>query len=85
MLLHNRICLTLCPMQLGDGTTIQGFTPKAVPGISGAVTAVAAGFSHTCAITASGVICWGDNNNGQVNRTRSAPSGVLLFDSHALH
>jgi alpha-tubulin suppressor-like RCC1 family protein len=40
-------------------------TPAAVPGISGATAAVAAGF-HSCALVSGAVQCWGDNSHGQL-------------------
>jgi alpha-tubulin suppressor-like RCC1 family protein len=55
--------------QLGDGTTTQRTTPTLVAngamGNSG-VTAVAAGFYHTCAIKSGALYCWGRNAEGQL-------------------
>ena len=53
--------------QVGDGTVINRFTPVDVAGLTSGMTAVAAGATHTCALTSSGgVKCWGDNSNGQL-------------------
>jgi alpha-tubulin suppressor-like RCC1 family protein len=42
-------------------------TPIAVQGLSGPVTAIAAGYAHTCALLQSGgVQCWGDNYYGEL-------------------
>ena len=70
--------------QLGDGTRVNRWTPVNVLGLTGRVTAIAAGAFHSCALThAGGVKCWGANAAGQlgdgttVNRRR--PVGVVGF------
>lgn len=71
--------------QLGDGTTTSKSLPVSVIGISGAK-AVAAGGSHTCAISGDGAVwCWGWNAYGQLgdgtNSVRLAPVKVLGIDN----
>jgi alpha-tubulin suppressor-like RCC1 family protein len=51
---------------LGDGTTTQRNTLVDVVGLTGDVSAIAAGYSHTCALISGGVKCWGDNAEGQL-------------------
>jgi alpha-tubulin suppressor-like RCC1 family protein len=42
-------------------------TPVPVSGLTGPVTAITAGYGHTCALVAGGVVeCWGLNGAGQV-------------------
>ena len=71
--------------QLGDNTTVQKLTPVAVTGLSSGVAAIAAGGSHTCALTSvGGVQCWGNNARGQLGDNsqlvRLTPVWVMGFD-----
>lgn len=53
--------------QVGDGSTMDRPAPTRVETGAGAVMAVAAGDTHTCAINTSGdVSCWGDNPDGRL-------------------
>jgi Regulator of chromosome condensation (RCC1) repeat len=46
--------------ELGDGTSIERWTPVDVVGLGSGVRAIAAQFIHSCALTsAGGVRCWG--------------------------
>ena len=66
--------------QLGDGTTTSPRpTPVAVSGLASGVTDIAAGTSHTCALTTDGgVKCWGANSYGQLGVTPSPNQSVPL-------
>ncbi len=68
--------------QLGDGTTTDRWTAVDVVGLGSGVVSIAAGYRHTCAVTAAGwVKCWGKNDFGQLgdNSTidRSTPVDVV--------
>lgn len=53
--------------QLGDGSTVNRSAPVEVLGFTVWIAAIAAGASHTCAITSvGGVKCWGSNTFGQL-------------------
>jgi alpha-tubulin suppressor-like RCC1 family protein len=76
--------------QLGDGTT-SNFrrVPVDVAGLASGAVAVAAGGSHTCAITsAGGAKCWGYNRYGDVGdgttTNRSTPADVVGLSSGVL-
>lgn len=53
--------------QLGDGTQQPRTQPVNITGLTGGVTALAAGVEHTCALLQSGgAQCWGNNAVGQL-------------------
>ncbi|PKQ30520.1 MAG: hypothetical protein CVT62_13450 [Actinobacteria bacterium HGW-Actinobacteria-2] len=52
-----------------DSGTKAG-TKELVLNVGQSVTAVSAGFTHSCAVTSAGTVtCWGNNNYGQLGRT----------------
>jgi alpha-tubulin suppressor-like RCC1 family protein len=73
--------------QLGDGTFDDRTLPVQVVVFSGSATAVAAGFQHTCALTAAGeVVCWGDNWAGQLGEgTNKATGGYKTVAAGGAH
>ena len=67
--------------QLGDGTITHRQTPTNVRGLASGISAISAGYRHTCALTTGGgVKCWGMNAEGQLgdgtNTERHAPVNV---------
>lgn len=68
--------------QLGDGTdNLQSNIPVPVLGLTN-VTAISAGYRHTCALLADKTVkCWGDNSHGQLgdgtNTNRNSPVVVV--------
>jgi alpha-tubulin suppressor-like RCC1 family protein len=67
--------------QVGDGGYDNHSTPAAIAGIAG-VTDLAAGGEHTCALVdAGGVMCWGDDRDGELGdgiAARQVPVAPLL-------
>jgi alpha-tubulin suppressor-like RCC1 family protein len=75
--------------QLGDNSMVEHLTPADVLGLTSGLSSIAAGESHTCALTnAGGVKCWGFNGYGQLgdntNAMRLAPVDVLTDASVAI-
>jgi alpha-tubulin suppressor-like RCC1 family protein len=63
--------------QLGEGDRLYADTPVEVVGLGGAARAIAAGDTHTCAVaTDRGLLCWGDDLNGQLGDGRDGLRGV---------
>jgi alpha-tubulin suppressor-like RCC1 family protein len=53
--------------EMGDNATSNRLAPVNVSGLASGVVAIAAGGTHTCALTTGGAAkCWGANDNGQV-------------------
>ncbi len=71
--------------QLGNDTQTSSRTPVPVSGLTGTVTAVAAGSSHTVALMSDGTVkAWGSNSSGQLGdgtyNNRLTPVTVIGLD-----
>jgi alpha-tubulin suppressor-like RCC1 family protein len=74
--------------QLGDGTFDDRSTPVPVVVFSGSAISVAAGYQHTCALTAAGeIVCWGDNWAGQLGEgtNKNDPGGFIAVVAGGAH
>lgn len=69
--------------ELGDGRGDgqSSWAPVAVQGLSGGMSAIAAGLRHSCAVRNGGAVCWGVNYSGALGdgteARRVAPVGVV--------
>jgi alpha-tubulin suppressor-like RCC1 family protein len=75
--------------QLGDGTTSNRTAPVDVSALPADISAVSAGWQHTCALRDTGeILCWGWNEYGQLGdgSTTGSPTpvGVLGLPSAAV-
>ena len=67
---------------LGDNTTTTSSTPVGVYNMGKKIKALAAGGSHSCAVTTKGALkCWGFNAYGQLgtNTTTTSHKPVAVF------
>ena len=63
--------------QLGNNSTVSTPTPVQVSGLTSGVSAIAAGGTHTCALTDAGSVwCWGWNAAGQLGNSSNIDSLV---------
>lgn len=65
--------------QLGDGSTTNSPIPRDASVFSGVARGISTGAAHTCAINAAGgVLCWGNNTQGQLGATGPDSSSTPL-------
>jgi alpha-tubulin suppressor-like RCC1 family protein len=74
--------------QFGNGTTSGSTTPVNVPLIGvlkdKKITALSAGYAHTCAIADGSAYCWGQGGSGQLGNGGTADSSVPVAVSGVL-
>src|SRR5664279_3117507 len=83
--------------QLGNNSITNSPFPVDVSGLSSGIKAITSGYFFSCALTTGGgVLCWGDNGNGQIgnNTTTRAmipvsvsglSSGVAAISAGGFH
>jgi len=63
--------------ELGNGSSANSSVPVDVNGLPSGVSEIAAGYSHTCALTTAGAVkCWGYGGEGRLGNNSSLPSAV---------
>jgi alpha-tubulin suppressor-like RCC1 family protein len=56
--------------KLGNfSVNVNSISPELISGLSNRVTAISAGWAHTCVVDSGGVLCWGQNYAGQLGST----------------
>ena len=63
--------------ELGNGGTVNANVATAVPDMESDVSAVSAGYAHTCAVKSGSAWCWGKNNVGQLGIGTTSQFEVL--------
>jgi alpha-tubulin suppressor-like RCC1 family protein len=67
--------------ELGNGTTVNSNVPVAVSGLPAGAVDIVSGDGHSCVRTSAGaVLCWGDNESGQLGdgTTTNSPVPVAV-------
>lgn len=60
--------------QLGQGVPVSSARPIVVPGLPGAMTSIASGYQHNCAVAGDGEVwCWGSNSGGALGDGSNEP------------
>lgn len=62
--------------ELGNNSTTNSFIPVNVSGLASGVTAVTAGYKHSCGVVGGAAKCWGDNSIGQLGDGSTTASHV---------
>jgi len=57
---------------LNSGSTAANYSPVQVSGLTSGVTAISAGFGHSCALLNGSLKCWGWNDYGQLGNTTNS-------------
>ena len=71
--------------QLGNSSNADAGQPVDVTGLASGVTALAAGYEHTCALVNGGVQCWGLNYTNKPVPVPGLTSGVTALVSGSAH
>ena len=71
--------------QIGDNSKTNRLTPVDVSGLSSGVTAISAGYYHSCALLSTGAAkCWGYNASGQIGDATNVTNRLTPVDVSGL-